>query len=207
MSKSNNNIKPTIFLSLLIIGLMASLLIESSGPPLAIMGQIQHLDKLAHFLAFSGLGLLVCALAFTLNPVPTIPLLSMPLLIVGMFGIIEESFQMLIPGRQFDLLDLLADICGAIFAIMLTNLITPAPKASLVPKLELGNWIQKAPASRGDYPGSQAPAYPGSQAPAWEPELHELENQSSTSLGIKVPEAPASQNNKANPCPEPDTEF
>ncbi len=123
MSKSNTNRIPALFLSLLIIGLMISLLIESSGPPLAIMGQIQHLDKLAHFLAFSGLGLLVCALAFTLNPVPAIPLLSMPLLIVGLFGILEESFQMLIPGRQFDLLDLLADISGAIFAITIANLI------------------------------------------------------------------------------------
>ncbi|WP_262964962.1 VanZ family protein [Methylobacter psychrophilus] len=123
MSKSNINRKTTLFLSLLIIGLMASLLIESSGPPLAIMGQIQHLDKLAHFLAFSGLGLLVCALAFTLNPVSAIPLLSIPLLAVGLFGIIEESFQMLIPGRQFDLLDLLADICGALFAITIANLV------------------------------------------------------------------------------------
>ncbi len=123
MSKSNTNRKPTLFLSLLIIGLMASLLIESSGPPLAIMGQIQHLDKLAHFLAFSGLGLLVCALAFIINPVPAIPLFSIPLLVVGLFGIIEESFQMLIPGRQSDLFDLLADICGALFAIMLANLI------------------------------------------------------------------------------------
>jgi VanZ family protein len=43
--------------------------------------------------------------------------------IVTLFGIIEESYQMLIPGRQSDLLDLLADICGALFAIVLANII------------------------------------------------------------------------------------
>ncbi len=124
------NHKATLFLSLLIISLMVTLLIESSGPPLPILGEIHHLDKLAHFLAFSCLGLLVCALSFKLNPAPAIPLLSIPLLIVTLFGIIDESYQILIPGRQFDLLDLLADVCGTLFAIVLANFIA---------RLKLGN--------------------------------------------------------------------
>jgi VanZ family protein len=123
MSKPNNNRIATLFLGLLIIGLMISLLIESSGPPLAIMGKVQNLDKLAHFLAFSGLGLLVCTLYLKRGNAQAISLLSMPLLIVSLFGIIEESYQMLIPGRQPDVFDLLADICGALFAIILANLI------------------------------------------------------------------------------------
>jgi hypothetical protein len=123
MIKSNNNHIATLFLGLLIIGLMISLLVESSGPPLAIIGKVQNMDKLAHFLAFSGLGLLVCALYLKLGSVQAISLLSMPLLIVSLFGIIEESYQMLIPGRQPDIFDLLADICGALFAIILANLI------------------------------------------------------------------------------------
>ena len=130
MTKSNSNHKPTILLGLLIVGWIAALLIESSGPPLPILGEVQGLDKLAHFLAFSCLGLLVCALSFKLSPRPAIPLFSIPLLIVTLFGIIEESYQMLIPGRASELLDLLADVCGALFAIILAN---------RVARLKLGN--------------------------------------------------------------------
>jgi VanZ family protein len=121
MAKSTSNRKQTILLSLLIVGWITALLIESSQPPLPILGEVQGLDKVAHFLAFSGLGLLVCALSFKLTPNPVIPLFSMPLLIVTLFGIIEESYQMLVPGRAASLLDLLADICGALFAIILAH--------------------------------------------------------------------------------------
>ena len=119
----SNNLKPIFFICLLIIGWIVATLIESSGPPLPLLGEVQGLDKVAHFLAFSGLGLLACALAFKLSPTPAIPLLSIPLLMVTLFGIIDEAFQMLIPGRQADLLDLLADICGALFAVFLANVI------------------------------------------------------------------------------------
>lgn len=113
--------KSALLLSLLIIGFVTALLIESSQPPLPILGEVQGLDKVAHFLAFSTLGALACALSFVLSSKPTIPLLSMPLLIVTLSGIIEESYQMLIPGRAASLLDLLADICGALFAIIIAN--------------------------------------------------------------------------------------
>jgi hypothetical protein len=121
MAKSNNNYKPIVILNLLIVGWIAGLLIESSQPPLALLGQVQGLDKVAHFLAFSGLGLLVCALSFKLSPKLTIPLFSMPLLIVTLSGIIEESYQIYIPGRAASLLDLLADVCGAVCAVLLAN--------------------------------------------------------------------------------------
>ena len=121
MTKSNSNPKPIIFLSLLISGWITTLLIESSQPPLPLLGEVYGLDKVAHFLAFSALGLLVCALSFKLTPRPAIPLFSMPLLIVTLSGIIEESYQMLVPARAASLLDLLADICGALFAIILAN--------------------------------------------------------------------------------------
>ena len=130
MTKSNSSHKPTILLSLLIVGWIAALLIESSGPPLPILGEVQGLDKVAHFLAFSCLGLLVCALSFKLSPRPAIPLFSIPLLIVTLFGIIEESYQMLVPGRASELLDLLADVCGALFAIILANRVARLMRAN-----------------------------------------------------------------------------
>jgi VanZ family protein len=121
MTKSARKHMQTTFLSLLIVGWVAALLMESSQPPLPILGAVHGLDKVAHFLAFSGLGLLVCGLSFTLKPRPVIPLFSMPLVIVTFSGIIEESYQRLVPGRASSLPDLLADIGGAIFAILLAN--------------------------------------------------------------------------------------
>jgi len=121
MITSNSNLKPIILISLLILGWITTLLIESSQPPLPLLGEVHGLDKVAHFLAFSGLGLLVCALSFKLTPRPAIPLFSMPLLIVTLSGIIEESYQLFVPGRAASMLDLLADICGALFAIILAN--------------------------------------------------------------------------------------
>ena len=126
----SNNLKPIFFLCLLIIIWIIATLIEASGPPLPLLNKAPHLDKAAHFLAFSGLGLLACALTFKLSPTPAIPLLSIPLLMVTLFGIIDEAFQMLIPGRKADLLDLLADICGALFAIFLANLIARLIRAN-----------------------------------------------------------------------------
>ncbi len=100
-------------LSLLIVCFFAALLIESSQPPLPLFGEFEGLDKVAHFAAFSGFGFLICMLSFKLKPRPAIPLFSMPLLLVTLSGIIEESYQMFVPGRAASLLDLLADILGA----------------------------------------------------------------------------------------------
>jgi VanZ family protein len=110
-----------MLLSLLIVGLIAGLLIESSQPPLALLGEVQGLDKVAHFTAFSALGLLACILSFKLGTRPAIPLFSMPLLIVTLSGILEETYQMFVPGRAASILDLIADICGALFAIFVAN--------------------------------------------------------------------------------------
>lgn len=110
-----------ILIILSISGWITILLIESSQPPAEIMAIIPGIDKAAHFFAFGILGLLVCALSFTLNPKPTLPLFSLPLLVVSLSGIIEECYQIFVPGRTASLLDLLADILGAVFAIVLAN--------------------------------------------------------------------------------------
>ena len=121
MTRFDSSYKQTIFFILLIIGWIVVLFVESSQPPLSLLGEVQGLDKVAHFLAFSVLSLLVCCLSFNLNPRQQIPLFSMPLIIAILSGITEESYQMLVPGRAASLLDLLADICGAVSAIFLAN--------------------------------------------------------------------------------------
>ena len=121
MTSPNNNYKFALLLGLLIIVWVAALLVESSQPQVTILKTVAGLDKVAHFIAFSGLGLLACALSFKLNPRPAIPLLSLPFIIVAITGIIEESYQLFVPGRAASLLDLLADISGAVFAIAIAN--------------------------------------------------------------------------------------
>ncbi len=97
------------------------LLAESSGPPAQIMGLFVNFDKIAHFSAYSVLGLLVCALYFQISPRLALPLLSAPLFISILVGGSEELYQMTVPGRQASLYDLLADSCGAAFSIILAN--------------------------------------------------------------------------------------
>ncbi len=121
MPNSANNTWINALLVLMIGGWIAMLFIESSQPPAEIMGKVPGLDKIAHFVAYSILGLLVCALSFRLRYKPNIPLLSMPLLFVSLVGIAEESYQHFVPGRTASLPDILSDICGAIFSIVLAN--------------------------------------------------------------------------------------
>ncbi len=123
MIPSTNSHNLSLIFSFMIIGWIIALLIESSQPPLPLFGEIHGLDKLAHFFAFNILGLLTCCLSFHTSHRQQIPLFSMPLLIASLFGVTEESYQMLIPGRASDLMDLLADVCGALFAIILANAI------------------------------------------------------------------------------------
>ena len=94
---------------------------ESSQPPAKIMGEISGLDKVAHFVAFGVLALLLCAASFSLNGKPGIPLLSAPFLITALSGIIEEGYQMTVPGRAGSLEDLMADVSGAMLAVLVVN--------------------------------------------------------------------------------------
>ena len=105
---------------------MTALIIESSQPPLPLLGFLDGFDKIAHFLAFAFLNLLICTLFLKVSNKEKVPLFSTPLLITSLFGIIEESYQTFIPTRTSSLYDLLADILGAIFAILIANQINAA---------------------------------------------------------------------------------
>ncbi|MCQ8119699.1 VanZ family protein [Methylomonas rosea] len=121
MTKGSANLKLATLSIALSICLIAILFIESSRPPLEILGQVPGLDKAAHFLAFGVLALLLCMVSFSVRGNPYIPLFSTPSLIVILLGIAEEGYQMTVTGRVASLLDLMADICGAVFVIFLLN--------------------------------------------------------------------------------------
>ena len=71
-------------------------------------------DKLAHTLVYSGLGaLLVRALARGRWPRVTPLVLLGAVVVTVLYGVTDEVHQRFVPGRQFDLQDLVADGVGA----------------------------------------------------------------------------------------------
>lgn len=121
MVKLKRNRKLAALFAILSIAWVAILFAESSQPPAKIMGEVAGLDKVAHFLAFGALSFLLCVVFLCLNARPTIPILSMPLYISVLSGAMEESYQMIVPSRAGSLFDLLADLLGALFVMVLTN--------------------------------------------------------------------------------------
>ena len=119
MSISN---KKTLFvIGLLILSWLILLYIESSQQPLKIFGEIPGLDKVAHFSAYCILAVMLLALLNIINQYKKIPVLPLVLVLVILAGLFDEAHQAFVPGRNSDYWDLMADFCGALFAIMLNN--------------------------------------------------------------------------------------
>ncbi len=78
------------------------------------MGEVSGLDKVAHFLAFGVLAILVFGASFNLGLGWHLPAFFMPLLIVTVIGVADELYQLSNPSRAFEVLDLAADISGAV---------------------------------------------------------------------------------------------
>ncbi|OAI04494.1 VanZ family protein [Methylomonas methanica] len=105
------------------IAWIAILFIESSQPPAAIMGEVSGLDKVAHFMAFGVLVLLVYGVTSNIRPESAMYESFIPVVIVTIIGITDELYQLSNPSRAFELLDLLADISGAVISLSLFRFI------------------------------------------------------------------------------------
>lgn len=73
-------------------------------------------DKTKHFLAFFGLGLLLC---YVSTSPPSFKRFATVAVIAIVYGIVDELTQKLVPGRHCDPYDMLADAAGALTAIAL----------------------------------------------------------------------------------------
>lgn len=73
-------------------------------------------DKTKHFLAFFGLGLLLC---YVSTRPPSFRRFATVAVIAIVYGIVDELTQKLVPGRHCDPYDMLADAAGALTAIVL----------------------------------------------------------------------------------------
>jgi VanZ family protein len=76
-------------------------------------------DKLYHFIIYFVFGVLLMR-AFTQARYDSlIPALKKSAMIGVVFAVFDELHQLLIPGRQGDVLDAIADICGILGSIFL----------------------------------------------------------------------------------------
>ncbi len=83
--------------------------------------KITNFDKFVHFLLFLVFAILffisIAAVLFPGNA-KYLPWIATAIISIG-FGILIEFFQKYIPGRDPDILDVLADALGALFGIVL----------------------------------------------------------------------------------------
>jgi len=68
----------------------------------------------AHFTAYAGLGLVTLrALAEGTWTKVTVATVAGAVIIASLYGMSDEFHQRFVPGRNFDVFDMLADACGA----------------------------------------------------------------------------------------------
>ncbi len=119
MIKFKPNKKPILLFSLVAIGWIVLIFVESSQPPLKIFGEINGLDKVAHFAAYSILGIMILAVLTQISTYKKIPVLLLTVILVLLAGVFDEFHQSFVPQRQVDGWDLLADFCGGLIATLL----------------------------------------------------------------------------------------
>ena len=101
----------------MLVGLYAGgifVLSSLSHPPTVSAWDLPHLDKLYHFLTYSGLTfVLIRALCLSCTTRPPISLFLWAAILSTVYGALDEFHQAFIPERVMSLYDLLADAMGA----------------------------------------------------------------------------------------------
>ncbi|MBD9358419.1 VanZ family protein [Methylomonas albis] len=123
MANLKGNRKLAILFVLLSIAWILFLFAESSQPPAKIMSSGYGVDKLAHFVAFGILALLVCSASLCLRGKNKNSTFFFVLVLVTIVGVADECYQLLNPSRAFEFLDLMADIFGAIVFLYVFNIV------------------------------------------------------------------------------------
>lgn len=81
------------------------------------MPSFWNADKLVHFVCFGGLCFWV-ALGCNTKTMPR-KLIALPVMIVSVYGIIDEIHQSFVPGRESSVLDWCADTLGAVLGVFI----------------------------------------------------------------------------------------
>ena len=101
---------------LLAIGWMGTIFFLSHQPSLPTPSLFEHQDKLFHGGAYGLLGLLLAGALF--QPAQPLRTLLLVWLLGSLYGLSDEFHQSFIPGRDADLLDVLADSVGALLGAL-----------------------------------------------------------------------------------------
>ena len=104
---------------LTVAGYVAVIFFLSAQPGLRVPGTFVYRDKVAHFLEYFGLGMLVWRAARDTWPGQK-PLSRALLVLLACMalGAIDERFQAGIPGRESSVYDWFADSSGALLAVL-----------------------------------------------------------------------------------------
>jgi VanZ family protein len=103
-----------LLLGLYIMGIIVVSLMPGDLVPSSFSGL--HLDKVGHFLAYTGLGFLICLTFLSRNG-----RLAATLFAIGL-GFLLEWGQSFVPGRQMSFADGLVNTCGVFFGLLLFQL-------------------------------------------------------------------------------------
>ncbi len=112
----------------------ASMIIALSSIPSAYLPNVQMfgIDKLVHIIVFCVFGLLLYrsySNKSNINPNFS-KVYSFTLVGVVLLGIFTELYQGLIPGRRTDIYDLIANVIGGLFAIVIVRVYNSSNKRS-----------------------------------------------------------------------------
>jgi len=93
------------------------------GPDLP--GGFRHMDKIAHLLEYSLLGLLLGrAIRFTLSGRSRTMAASATVLLGALVGLADELYQRRVPGRSSDVRDWVVDVLAVTGAVLFTQWVT-----------------------------------------------------------------------------------
>jgi hypothetical protein len=107
---------PVIFWALLILGISSIPHLSSAGAPFRIG------DKVAHFVEYGILGFLLASAWIPSGPAGMRWNIAAVLFVCILFGCLDEMYQLLIPGRSSDALDVVAVARGVVMAVILWSL-------------------------------------------------------------------------------------
>lgn len=116
----------------LALGWAALIFYLSHQPGLDIKPLFTHQDKLLHLFAYGVLGFLAMGSCRAGSCRHRATHYWLAVLLVGLYGVLDEFHQYFIPGRQSDVYDVLADVTGALLGagLMFILLRRTAPPAT-----------------------------------------------------------------------------
>jgi len=92
--------------------------IQSSYPSIESVPKLPHMDKVLHFVGYALLGALFLRAFKTSRIKNNLKfMLILSILLSSLYGISDEIHQYLIPYRDADLMDVLADTLGGIMGV------------------------------------------------------------------------------------------